>query len=108
MSNQRRSRDAKPESAPVAAESTRIEARPFTTKAQPATPNIQPHTAPANVGHDFGQVQAPATSLRIQAKLTVSQPGDQYEQEAERVAVSVVRQIDTGVGGGQAQANAQS
>src|SRR5438477_11312022 len=31
----------------------------------------------------------------VQAKLSVSQPGDQYEQEADRVAEQVMRMPDT-------------
>lgn len=42
-------------------------------------------TAPAS--HDFAAV-------RVQAKLTVSQPGDPYEQEADQVAESVMRSLD--------------
>src|SRR5689334_12309922 len=106
MSNHRRSRDAKSESAPIAAESAQIKARPFAAKAQQATLDTRPQAAPTGVGHDFGQVQALATPLHIQAKLTVSQPGDQYEQEAERVAASVVSRLDTGASGDQARTNA--
>ena len=36
-------------------------------------------------GHDFSQVSV----LPMQAKLTVSQPNDRYEQEADRVADEV-------------------
>ncbi len=31
----------------------------------------------------------------IQAKLTIGQPNDKYEQEADRVALQVVNQINT-------------
>src|SRR5260221_3266200 len=109
MNHRRHSRESKHAPEPVAAESARIEPRPLAAQAQQAAPDVQPHVAPAvNAGHDFGQVQSPATPLRIQAKLTVSQPGDQYEQEAERVAVSEVRQLDANAGGDQAQVNAQA
>jgi hypothetical protein len=109
MSNQRHSQASRHNSASVPAEPARSEPRPFIAKAQSVAPGIQPHVAPAaNAGHDFSQVQSPATPLRIQAKLTVSQPGDQYEQEAERVAASVVRQLNANPGGEQAQANTQA
>jgi hypothetical protein len=39
------------------------------------------------IGHEQGNL--------IQAKLTVNQPGDKYEQEADRVASQVVQQINT-------------
>jgi Domain of unknown function (DUF4157)/D-alanyl-D-alanine carboxypeptidase/Succinylglutamate desuccinylase / Aspartoacylase family len=43
-------------------------------------------------GYDFSQIpiRSPAVGV-IQAKLTVSQPGDPYEQEADRVANQVMR-----------------
>ncbi len=43
-------------------------------------------------GFDLGQVQIQhsAPTLTLQPKLTVSQPGDPYEQEADRVADAVV------------------
>ncbi|GHO83206.1 eCIS core domain-containing protein [Dictyobacter formicarum] len=39
------------------------------------------------VGHDFSRIStyAPATRV-IQTKLTINQPGDQYEQEADRIS----------------------
>ena len=47
---------------------------------------------PENVS--LPQIQ-PFSEPLIQPKLTVSQPGDQYEQEADRVAASVVNQMNT-------------
>lgn len=53
---------------------------------QPAVPGLA--TA---CGHDFSRVSVYATSrARPQAKLAVSSPGDQYEQEADRVAEAVI------------------
>lgn len=59
-----------------------------------ALPSLfKPHSSPANaplgshptpVGHDFSQIT-------IQPKLTVSQPNDAYEQEADRVAEQVMQ-----------------
>jgi hypothetical protein len=46
-------------------------------------------------GHDFGQVQVhAATPFRIQTKLTVGSPGDEHEEEADRVAEMVMRMPD--------------
>jgi hypothetical protein len=49
-------------------------------------------TAPHRFRHDFSRIpiHAPATAA-IQAKLAVNTPGDQYEQEADRVADQVMR-----------------
>ena len=43
-------------------------------------------------GFDLGQVQIQhsAPTLTLQPKLTVSQPGDPYEQEADRVADAAI------------------
>ncbi|NEO82944.1 MAG: DUF4157 domain-containing protein [Spirulina sp. SIO3F2] len=38
---------------------------------------------------------APSNELPVQAKLTIGQVGDQYEQEADAVAAKVVQQINT-------------
>jgi hypothetical protein len=86
------------------AEHSPLAARPFPiADAHDAHPG---NSAP--VGHSFAQTAVHGERPIVQAKLTVSQPGDQYEQEAERVAVSVVRQLDASVGGEQAQANTQA
>lgn len=46
----------------------------------------------ARPGHDFSRITVhAATPFRIQPKLTVSSPGDVYEQEADRVAAQVMR-----------------
>nr|WP_051035348.1 hypothetical protein [Crinalium epipsammum] len=45
--------------------------------------------------HDFSQVGIDRGGLPpIQAKLTIGEPGDKYEQEADRVASQVVQQIN--------------
>ena len=44
-------------------------------------------SAPSTGGHDFRNV----SMTRPQAKLTVSQPGDRYESEADRVADQIMR-----------------
>jgi hypothetical protein len=48
-------------------------------------------TETARFGHDFSRISVYSEMpLKIQAKLTVSTPGDQYEQEADQVADSVM------------------
>jgi hypothetical protein len=43
-------------------------------------------------GHDFGRVRVkPMSTGRVQTKLSLSQPGDFFEQEADRVASQVMR-----------------
>jgi hypothetical protein len=42
-------------------------------------------------GHDFSRVRVQAAELPIQAKLTIGQPNDRYEQEADRVADAVMQ-----------------
>ncbi|MGV0107026.1 eCIS core domain-containing protein [Nostoc sp. DSM 114160] len=51
-----------------------------------AIPKIQPLHKP--VTHDISRI-----SLRSQAKLSISQPGDKYEQEADSVAQQVMQRI---------------
>jgi hypothetical protein len=46
-------------------------------------------------GHDFGQVQVHRRAAQtLQPKLSVSHPGDPYEQEADRVADQVMRRVE--------------
>ncbi|HVB23348.1 MAG TPA: DUF4157 domain-containing protein [Ktedonobacteraceae bacterium] len=48
-------------------------------------------------GHDFSQIPVYSSHPpMLQAKLTVNQPGDVYEQEADRVATQVMRMTDSG------------
>ncbi|GAA6615192.1 DUF4157 domain-containing protein [Scytonema sp. NUACC26] len=53
------------------------------------TGNLRMGTAQASVNHDISRI-----SLCPQARLTVSQPGDFYEQEADRVAKQVMGMSD--------------
>ena len=62
----------------------------FSTTGQP-TP-IPPPSDPTPVSHSFGRMSV----LPIQAKLTIGQPNDKYEQEADRVAEQVMRMPETG------------
>src|ERR1017187_2481900 len=41
--------------------------------------------------HDFSRISIHPSPLAIQTKLTVNTPGDQYEQEADRIAEKVMR-----------------
>ena len=60
--------------------SNSVQSRPFVVQqmAQPHRPNL-------------GLMQ----TLGLQPKLTVGQPGDKYEQEADSVAAKVVQQINS-------------
>ena len=50
------------------------------------------------IGHHFADVRVhAAVPETIQTKLTISQPGDVYEQEADRVAEAVMRMPDSSV-----------
>ncbi|MBW4528042.1 MAG: DUF4157 domain-containing protein [Phormidium tanganyikae FI6-MK23] len=54
--------------------------------------SASPPLDPPFGGHSFGQVSAYTFAApRIQPKLTIGQPDDQYEQEADQVADRVVR-----------------
>ena len=73
------------------------------TKRQPArgfgleSSHVMPKAAPEQQtvqtkkprGFDFNRI-----SMRPQAKLTVNQPGDAYEQEADKVAQQVVQRMN--------------
>lgn len=64
----------------------------FTPVKPSFTPTTQPTQAPP-LGHDFSRIS-------IQPKLTVSQPDDPYEREADRVAGEVMRMGDPMMSGG--------
>lgn len=51
-------------------------------------------TSTLPLGHSFGQVSAQDFSVPIQPKLTIGQPNDPYEQEADRVADEVMQMPD--------------
>lgn len=78
--------------------------RPFAppTEASPQqqqTPDLQTQRENAErLGHNFANIPifAPnSTPTPIQPKLTIGQPGDRYEQEADAVARQVVSQINS-------------
>lgn len=50
--------------------------------------------------HNFSQIaMLPSQTTPIQPKLRINQPGDKYEQEADRVAEQVIRMPELGSGG---------
>ena len=57
---------------------------------QPLDAATRTHMEP-RFGHDFSHVRVHAAASPIQAKLTIGQPNDRYEQEADRVAEQVMR-----------------
>jgi Domain of unknown function (DUF4157) len=60
-----------------------------------APPNPLP--PPPSINHHFGQVSVQARrSPVIQTKLAIGQPGDKYEQEADRVADQIMRMPEPG------------
>lgn len=49
-------------------------------------------TASPHFGHDFSRIPvSPPAAGAIQMKLTIDKPGDEYEQEADRIAEEVMR-----------------
>src|SRR5205085_12685436 len=78
----------------------------------PSAPGAVPGSSPAQehgpsfnsafdrasrLGHDFSQIPVDSSHPpMIQTKLTVNQPGDVYEQEADQVAAQVIRMTDLG------------
>ena len=58
-------------------------------------------------GLQAGGARGPAAAPGLQAKLSVSQPGDQYEQEADRVATTVMHQEQQGDAASQSPAAIQ-
>jgi len=55
-------------------------------------------TTVPRLGHDFSRVRVHSTGPgMIQAKLKINEPGDIYEQEADRVADAVMRMPEPGV-----------
>ena len=68
-----------------------LQTRPFaaTNDSIKASPNIQKQSQKSSkIGHSFGRIA-------IQPKLTIGEPGDKYEQEADNVAAQVVQKINS-------------
>src|SRR5947208_3235288 len=72
---------------------------------QPAKPSLAP--PPRRRSGDFTTGNQVMQRLLIQAKLTVSQPGDPFEHEADRVAEAVMR-IPTPLTTGEARVAGQA
>lgn len=81
-----------------------LQSRPFATVTKSHTGSSEQGTqlnlqtkadSTSGFGHSFGNlmVSTPTRSV-IQPKLTIGQPGDKYEQEADRVAAQVVQRIN--------------
>ena len=80
-----------------------LQTRPFATPAQksstaekqPPTPESQEKASA--FGYNGASIPsfAPSEAAPIQAKLTLGEPGDKYEQEADTVAAQVVDEINT-------------
>ncbi len=85
-----------------------FQSRPFVVQPQTEEQSEQPDIKTAlerakRYGHSLDRikfaeapVQRPVRRI-VQAKLTIGEPGDRYEQEADRVAASVVQQINAPV-----------
>ncbi|OUL36515.1 hypothetical protein BV372_07040 [Nostoc sp. T09] len=80
----------KADTTPVSIPTLRQPKRGFGLQSSEASPQavteVQSHSQP--LSHDISRI-----SLRPQTKLTVSQPGDIYEQEADRVAQQVMQSV---------------
>jgi Domain of unknown function (DUF4157) len=51
-----------------------------------------PASLPARWGHDFGQISIqPRAADPVQTELAINKPGDEYEQEADRISGEVMR-----------------
>ncbi|GMV48559.1 MAG: hypothetical protein NBKEAIPA_03383 [Nitrospirae bacterium] len=51
---------------------------------------------PDRFGHDFGRIPVdPLNAARMQRKLVINKPGDEFEQEADRIADHVLRKPGT-------------
>ena len=78
-----------------------LQTRPFATNTQiqntfKKQPNLQAKAInTSGLGHSFSNYTISSTTPVIQPKLTIGEPGDKYEQEADRVAAQVVQRINT-------------
>ncbi|MCP2728020.1 annexin [Limnofasciculus baicalensis] len=80
-----------------------LQTRPFSTPIQPSSQSeAQPLTPEARekvetFGYNGVSIPsfAPAPFAPIQAKLTIGEPGDKYEQEADAMAAEVVNRMNT-------------
>ena len=88
----------------IQAKTSQFAVRPFAVQSQtPTQQEIEPQAFSNNqpsgtkmleIPNFFGP-RTPASAPPIQTKLTIGEPGDRYEQEADRVASQVVKQINS-------------
>ncbi|BAZ41858.1 hypothetical protein NIES4101_78260 [Calothrix sp. NIES-4101] len=74
-----------------------LQTRPFAANEQTTQTNLQAKSSDrtSDFGHSFGNLPVfSSTKPVIQPKLTIGEPGDKYEQEADRVAADVVQRIN--------------
>jgi hypothetical protein len=64
------------------------------TKTSRASDKLQSYAAINTPGHSFGKMNVPGNRMMIQPKLTINQPGDRYEEEADEMADRVMRMPD--------------
>lgn len=55
-----------------------------------STPLLSQRDKAARVGHHLSQIEISPSAATVQTKLTIGQPGDRYEQEADQVAQQVM------------------
>ena len=68
-----------------------LQTRPFaaTNNSPQTSPNLQKQSQKSSkIGHSFGKIL-------VQPKLKIGEPGDKYEQEADKVAAQVVQKINS-------------
>jgi hypothetical protein len=78
--------------APIAAQPTRaLQARARSPKAADEEREMRPEAAEPRLTHSFNRLRVhPTTHGRLQAKSSIGEPGDAYEQEADRIAEHVM------------------
>lgn len=74
---------------PAAFTSSNLEQRSPETKA-PTSGKLQTQLEQSSIGHSLGNIAISASQAGVQPKLTIGQPGDKYEQEADNVAEQVM------------------
>lgn len=72
----------------------------FQTQSKASNKSLDSSTANPAVKHHFSSQRgfsAEAQRYQIQTKLKIGQPGDKYEQEADRISATVMRMPQTAV-----------
>ena len=57
---------------------------------KPTSGKLQTQLEQSPVGHNLGNIAISSSQAGVQPKLTIGQPGDKYEQEADNVAEQVM------------------